>query len=167
MRNFLILGLLGATALSLPSCSGTAKEGTSDSTAPTAMQPQPVESGLYDASRYEISGENARKGSFDGRLMVAISEDQSALYVYENGNRTKIDYTVVLAAPFEKNDSGLYVTKDNKGIDVTINTDSTVNVLTFNRNDSKIRIDFSKEATTQADALTMLERMSEQKAKNK
>lgn len=168
MRKILYTSLALISASVLLSCGNTTKEGDSDTiSAKAQMQTQPVESGQYDATYYNITGENERKGSFDGRIMIALSEDNSAVYVYENGNRAKIDYTVVLDHPFEKNDSGLFVTKDNKGLEVTLNTDSVYNILTFNRKNSRISISFDKTATSTADALTMLERMNSQMSKNK
>ena len=167
MRKILYTSLALISASVLLSCGNTTKERDSDTISAAQMQIQPVESGQYDATYYNITGENERKGSFDGRIMIALSEDNSAVYVYENGNRAKINYTVVLAHPFEKNDSGLYVTEDNKGLEVTLNTDSTYNVLTFNRKDAKVSISFDKTATSTADALTMLERINSQMKKNK
>lgn len=166
MRKIIYAALIALAVGPMASCSGSKQEKSEDSSASVAsIAEQPLKSGQYNATYYDISGENARKGNFDGRLMVAISEDQSALYVYENGNRAKIDYTIVLDRPFEKNDSGLYVTKDNKGLDVTINTDSTYNVLSFYKKDSQVKINFDKEAATAADAMTMMQRISEHKNK--
>jgi hypothetical protein len=166
MHKLFYSALVAFTIVAMASCSGSKQEKGDDSSASvTAIADQPLESGQYNASYYDIMGENSRKGSFDGRVMVAISEDQSALYVYENGNRAKIDYTIVLERPFEKNDSGLYVTKDNKGLAVTINTDSTYNVLSFYKKDSQVKINFDKEASSTADAMTMMQRISEQKNK--
>lgn len=94
---------------------------------------QPVHSGLYDAETYDITGNNARKGHFDGRIYFSLSPETSAFYVFENGNRTKIDMIVNLKKPFEKNDSGLFVTTDTKDRPVTINTDSALYLLKFER----------------------------------
>lgn len=131
------------------------------------MSQQPVENGEYLATHYDITGKNERSGSFDGRLMVSISGDQSVLYVYENGNRTKIDYKVLLEKPFEKGDSGIYKANDTKGRPVMIATDSTVNVLTFEKNESEIRIDFDKTPKSTGSAMEMLERITTQVEKNK
>ena len=170
MRKFFYSALVAFTIGAMASCSGSKQEKGDDSSASvTAIADQPLESGQYNASYYDIMGENSRKGSFDGRVMVAISEDQSALYVYENGNRAKIDYTIVLERPFEKNDSGLYRSEERRvGKEcrsVTINTDSTYNVLSFYKKDSQVKINFDKEAASTADAMTMMQRISEQKNK--
>lgn len=93
-------------------------------------------------------------------MLIALSPEQSALYVYENGNRAKIDYKVVLERPFEKNDSGVYVSADSKGKPVTISTDSTFYTLTFDKNESKISIDFDKTPKSTGTAIEVLERIT-------
>lgn len=127
---------------------------------------QPLHSGLYDATYYDISGNNPRKGMFDGRIYFALSPDQSALYVYENGNRTKIDHVVTLQKPFEKNDSGIYYSVDAKSLPVTVYQDSTSYVVTFQKSGENYKISFNSKPRTEGTALDMLERMSAQKAKN-
>lgn len=128
---------------------------------------QPVKSGLYDADYYDITGTNARKGHFDGRIYFTLSPEQSAFYVFENGNRTKIDYLVNLQKPFEKNDSGVYVTMDKKDEPVTVKADSANLVLGFKRGAEDIKITFNPKARFTGSALDVLEKMAAQKNKNK
>lgn len=125
---------------------------------------QPVVSGQYRAVSYDIEGDKARKGKFDGRIFVALSPEQSGIYVYENGNRTKIDYTVVLSAPFEKGDSGIYTTTDNHGLPVTVRTDSLY-TLSFEKKSGKVSIGFEPTPMWTGTALQTLERITEQKGK--
>ena len=126
---------------------------------------QPVHSGLYDADYYDITGANAKKGRFDGRIYFSLSPETSAFYVFENGNRTKIDYTVSLQKPFEKGDSGIYYSVDSKNRPVTINTDSSMFVLNFQRTGEDLKITFSPKPRHQGSALEILEKMAAQKNK--
>ena len=119
-----------------------------------------MESGEYLADSYDITGKNERSGKFDGRILVSLSPEQSALYVYENGNRAKIDYKILLSKPFEKGDSGIYVSSDTKGKTVTISTDSTSYTLSFDKNESNIKIGFDKTPKTTGTAVEMLERIT-------
>lgn len=121
---------------------------------------QPVKSGLYNAVDYDIAGgKNPRKGHFDGRVMFALSPAQSGIYVYENGNRTKIDYRIMLNAPFEKRDS-VYVATSSDNTPVTISTDSTVYKLSFKKGSEDVTIGFDSKPTSVASAHEMWERIS-------
>lgn len=126
---------------------------------------QPVKSGLYDADYYDITGPNSRKGHFDGRIYFSLSPETSAFYVFENGNRTKIDMLVGLQKPFERNDSGLFVTRDTKDRPVSINTDSTVYMLNFQRSGEDVTIGFSPKPRHTGSALEILEKINEVKNK--
>lgn len=128
---------------------------------------QPIESGQYRAFSYDITGKNARKGKYDGRVMFYLSPEQSGFYVYENGNRAKIDYKVVLKAPFEKGDSGIYKTVDVKDLPVTLTPDSTNYILSFEKNDTKIAIGFEQAPMSTATPLEMMEKIAAQIQKNK
>ena len=126
---------------------------------------QPLHSGLYDASYFDITGTNARKGHFDGRLYFSLSPETSALYVFENGNRTKIDYMVNLQRPFEKGDSGVYATVDTKDRLVKIIPDSADYKLNFQRSGEDITITFNPKPRHTGSALDILEKMATQKKK--
>lgn len=128
---------------------------------------QPVASGQYRAVSYDITGDSGRKGKFDGRIIMALSPEQSGLYVYENGNRAKIEYKVVLQKPFEKGDSGIYRTVDLNGLPVTVSTDSTIYTLNFEKNKNKVSIGFESEPMSTGTALEMMERMAKQIQENK
>lgn len=168
MKKTFISGLAVA-ALTIFCACGSKGSGdkTSESAAENAAfaENQPVESGIYDASAYQITGANEREGKFDGRVIVALSPERSALYVYENGNRAKINYSIVLDRPFEKGDSGIYRSADTKGSPVVITVDSIYS-LTFGKKSQKVKIDFDKSPRTTGSAVEMLERMNEQ-LKNK
>ncbi len=172
-KNLLNVALAAAILGGMPlmtSCGGSKTEGNDsvqvvDETA--FVEAQPIKSGEYYALRYDIEGENARKGAFDGRLMATLSPELTVLYVYENGNRTKIDHKVILEKPFEKGDSGLYRSVDSKGLPVVLATDSTVYVLTFEKGKEKYNISFDSKPKSEASAFDMQQRINEQIQKNK
>lgn len=161
MRKLSVLGLL-SLFLCLCACGGKQSEKTEPAAVDDAefYATQPIKSGEYFAVRYDIEGENPRKGQFDGRIMASLSPELSALYVYENGNRTKIDYKVILDKPFEKGDSGIYRSVDKKGLPVTISTDSLY-TLTFEKGKEKISIGFESKAKNEANAFEMQQRINE------
>ena len=167
-----------ASVMLLASCGGNStKEAAGDSAAAADVKmvenddfyaTQPVHSGTYIANNYDITGEKARKGKLDGRIIFTLSpETTSALYVYENGNRTKINYKVILKHPFEKGDSGIYHTLDVNDLPVTISTDSTEYCLSFLKNDSMIKIGFDSTPKNSTNAFEALEDMNKEIQKNK
>jgi hypothetical protein len=169
MKTTSIFAAAAGCLLLLSSCGGSATKETAADTAVTVdneafYATQPVACGQYRAVSYDITGEKARKGKFDGRILAAIapaaSGDPSALYVFENGNRTKINYKVILKAPFEKNDSGVYQTVDTNDLPVTITTDSTVYTLSFQRKEEKINIGFESNPMNTGTYIEMIERIN-------
>ena len=129
---------------------------------------QPLKSGLYDASYFSIKpvkvtkDNPGREGHFDGRVFFALSPEKSALYVFENGNRTKINYLLNLTKPFEKTDSG-YVTTDMKGNNVTVMPDSANCILSFERGEENVNITFSPTPRYTGTAVEIMEKMADQK----
>lgn len=162
-----IIALAAVFMLGAASCNSKneSKEETAN-VEQTEMSEQPLENGEYLADHYEIKGKNERAGSFDGRLIVSINPEQAVLYVYENGNRAKIDYKVLLEKPFEKGDSGVYKTNDTKGRPVIVTSDSTSNILKFEKNESEVKINFDKTPKSTGTAMEMLERITNQMDKN-
>lgn len=163
---------LFAAMLLFVSCGGGSKEKAASAPVDddAFYATQPVHSGLYDATSYDIQGQNARKGKFDGRIFFTLNPDtamKSAIYIYENGNRAKIDYKIVLDRPFEKGDSGVYKTVDAKGLPVVIAPDSTDFVLKFEKGSTKVEIGFDKAPRNTWPALETLERMNKQIQENK
>lgn len=162
------VGFLSAGMVALNSCGGnTAK---TDSEATEAVdekafeESQPLQSGLYDADYYDIVGKNARKGRFDGRIYFALSPEMSVFNVFENGNRTKIDYTVFLQKPFEKGDSGVYCAVDRKDNPVCLTPDSTY-VLKFIHNADTVSIGFNPKPRHVSTAVEVMEKIKERKDK--
>lgn len=151
-------------ALAATSCSSNGKESGSKVEEETFAENQPLQSGTYDATYFDITGPNARKGHFDGRLMVSLSPEVSALYVYENGNHAKIEYLVMLDHPFEKGDSGIYKSLDKEGKQVIIREDS-INTLTFDRKDSQVCIQFDKTPKSVQPAFDVLQRINDMRVK--
>lgn len=169
MKKFRLFAAAACVAM-LASCGGGAKEKAAEKQVDDEAfyATQPIVSGQYRVDYYDITGPNARKGKFDGRLLVSLSpSEQSGMYVYENGNRAKIDYKIVLKAPFEKGDSGVYKTLDVNDLPVTIAPDSLGYVLSFEKKDSKIQINFEKEPMSTGSALEMMERITSTIQKNK
>ena len=126
---------------------------------------QPLHSGLYDASYFDITGPNARKGQFDGRIFFTLSPELSAIYVFENGNRTKIESTIALKKPFEKTDSGFYRSVDTKDNPVIVTPDSTDYTLDYKHGENDYKITFSPKPRYEGSALEILEKINAQKGK--
>lgn len=168
----LFAGLILFSAGLLTSCgsgSNTSKadEETANKTDDAAFyETQPVHSGLYDASYYDITGKNPRKGQFDGRIYFSLSPETSAILVFENGNRTKIDVTIALQRPFEKNDSGFYQTVDLKERPVTVTPDSAAYILGFQHGGDDYKITFNPKPRHTGTALEILEKIGDRKKKN-
>lgn len=157
-----------ACLLICASCGGSSKQAESAKTVDddNFYATQPIHSGLYDADYYDISGgNNPRKGRFDGRIYFSLSPEVSALLVFENGNRTKIDYVVGLQKPFEKGDSGVYYTVDSKNRPVTISTDSSMYVLNFQRSGEDMKFIFNPKPRHTASAIEILEKINAQNKK--
>lgn len=159
MKTIGIFGL-AALAAAMTACGGNGqKTAGAETTDETDFQAtQPLESGMYDASYFEIKGADPKKGQFDGRVIAAISPEQNALYVYENGNRTKIKHVLVLEAPFEKSDS--VYTAMSKGKPVTLAADSADYVLNYITSNDTVSITFSQKARSNYTALEALEKIS-------
>lgn len=160
--------LIAFSMTALNSCGGnagkseTAQEEKVDDA--TFNATQPLVSGLYDADYYDITGKNAKRGKFDGRIYFALSPELSAFNVFENGNRTKIDYTIVLDKPFEKNDSGIYCSVDKKNNPVCLTPDSTYTIKFIHFNDT-VLIGFNPKPRHTGTAVEIMEKMSERKKK--
>lgn len=167
---------LSIVAVGLTSCGGgnkageNAKEETVDDEAFYATQP--LQSGLYDASYYVITVASAdgkdkteNKGHFDGRVFFSLSPEQSAMYVFENGNRTPINYIVNFEKPFEKTDSGTFITTDTKQKPVVMTPDSANYLLNFERGAENFTITLSQKPRYTGTALEIMEKMVEQKNK--
>lgn len=145
------------------SCGGKKETGGEAQEVSTFYADQPVESGIYIANRYDISGENARKGRFDGRVYFSLAPDHSAIYVCENGNRTKISYYLKLEQPFAPADSGRFAAKDSKGAPVIVTPTDSVYTLSFDRDDTKVVIDFDKTPKTTGTPVDILEQITKVK----
>lgn len=168
LASLLFIGLLSSCGSSTSSGSdSTETANTAETDDATFYASQPVESGLYDASEYDITGENERKGKFDGRIYFSLSPQLSAFYVFENGNRTKIDYKISLKHPFQKEEDGVFKSEDTKDQPVTITPDSTFYSLEFSKNDSKVKIIFNPKPRHTGTALEILEKINQTAEKNK
>ncbi len=166
MKTFKFLGLCGLAFL-MASCGGNAnkeKEAEAESANEAFYAEQPVESGLYDASYFDIKGKDSRKGQFDGRIIYALSPDQSAVFVYENGNRTKIKHILMLDKGFQKEDS-IYVATDKTGIPVTVGNDSTNMYINYVANSDTVTITFNPKARTTYSAIEALSKIKEEASK--
>lgn len=166
MKTFKILGLCGL-AFIMASCGGNAnkeKEAEAEAANEAFYSEQPVESGMYDATYFDIKGKNSRKGQFDGRVIYALSPDQSAVFVYENGNRTKIKHLLMLDKPFQKEDS-VYTATDKTGIPVVVGNDSTNMYVNYIANGDTVTITFNPKARNTYTAIEALSKIKEEASK--
>lgn len=166
MKTLKLLGLCGL-AFIMASCSGNSaknQEAEAQAANETFLAEQPVESGVYDATYFDIKGKESRKGQFDGRVIYSLSPDQNAIFVYENGNRTKIKHILMLDKPFQKQDS-VYVAVDKTGIPVTVGNDSTNMVIDYIANGDTVTITFNPKPRNTYTALEALEKIKEQASK--
>ncbi|MDE6290111.1 MAG: hypothetical protein K2M16_01130 [Muribaculaceae bacterium] len=166
MKTLKFIGLCGL-AFIMASCGGNAnkeKEAEAEAANETFAAEQPVESGVYDATYFDIKGKDTRKGQFDGRVIYALSPEQSAVFVYENGNRTKIKHILMLEKGFEKQDS-VYVAMDKTGIPVTVGNDSANMKIDYITNGDTVTITFNPTPRNTFTALEALEKIKEQAAK--
>lgn len=147
MKTLKFLGLCGL-AIVMTSCGGnSAKQNEAEAQAAeeSFQAEQPVESGIYDATYFDIKGKNSRKGQFDGRVIYSLSPEQSAVFVYENGNRTKIKQILMLEKGFQKEDS-VYMATDKSGLPVTVGNDSTNMYINYIANSDTVTITFNPKA---------------------
>lgn len=165
MKAIKLLGI-SAMLIALASCGGNKQEAASseETTGEEAFYAtQPIESGIYDATYFNITGKDSRKGQFDGRVIASISPDKSAMFVYENGNRTKIKHLMMLESPFEKTDS--VYTSMSKGQPVTLTTDSAGYILCYVNNSDTVAITFDKKARSKYAPLEALKKIQEEASK--
>lgn len=166
MKKLKFLGLCGL-AFIMASCSGNAnkeKEAEAEAANEAFYAEQPVESGMYDATYFDIKGKDSRKGQFDGRVIYALSPDQSAVFVYENGNRTKIKNILMLDKGFQKEDS-IYVAVDKAGIPVTVGNDSTNMYINYIANSDTVTITFNPKARTTYTPIEALAKIKDEASK--
>ncbi len=166
MKTFKFLGLCGL-AFIMASCGGNAnkeKEAEAEAANEAFYADQPVESGIYDATYFDIKGKDTRKGQFDGRVIYALSPDQSAVFVYENGNRTKIKNLLMLDKGFQKEDS-VYVASDKSGMPVTVGNDSTNMYINYISNSDTITITFTPKARNTYTPIEALAKIKEEASK--
>lgn len=155
---------VAALLLAMTACGGNKQKAEEAEAADeTFYASQPVESGIYDATYFNVRGKDARKGQFDGRVIASVSPEQSALYVYENGNRTKIKKLLMLDAPFEKTDS--VYTATSKGSPVTLAKDSSDYVLNYIANSDTVAITFSQKARNTYTPIEALEKIQQESSK--
>lgn len=153
---------IAVTAVALTSCGSGNKEKAAEAEAAneTFQAEQPVKSGVYDAEYFDIQGKDSRKGQFDGRVIYALSPEQSVVYVYENGNRTKIKHLLMLEKGFVKGDS-LWTATDAKGMPVTVVPDSARMKLNYIANSDTVSITFNPEARNLYDPIEALAKIKE------
>ena len=166
MKTLKFLGLCGL-AFIMASCGGNAnkeKEAEAEAANEAFAAEQPVESGIYDATYFDIKGNDSRKGQFDGRVIYALSPEQSVVFVYENGNRTKIKHILMLEKGFQKEDS-VYVAMDKTGIPVTVGNDSTNMYVNYITNNDTVTITFNPKARNTYSAIEALAKIKDEAAK--
>ncbi len=163
--KLLKLFALAGVAFALSACGGSKeKAGDSVPAEDTFAEAQPVESGVYEATYFNIKGKDARKGSFDGRVIFSMSPESPAFLVFENGNRTKIKHLVMLNDGFEKADS-LYTATAKNGTPVTLTPDSTIYNLSFINNSDTVTITLDQKVKTVYTPLEALTKIKEEAGK--
>lgn len=145
-KVFLMIIAVGSLLLS--SCGGTEKSNANNSEESTSFaESQPLKSGEYRALSFQYSDE-ARRNNFDGRMLVALSQDASGIYIYENGNRTKFSARLSLAEPFAKRDT-IYVAKDNKGNNIELIPGGEADTLSFMKGSKGVKVAFERKAMSE------------------
>lgn len=153
---------MSALLLSMAACGGNDKKAAEAEAAEENdfYATQPMASGIYDATYFDIKGKDARKGQFDGRVIASISPEQSAIFVYENGNRTKIKHLVMLDEAFAQNDS--VYTAASKSQPVTLSTDSANYVINYIANNDTVNITFNQQPRSTYEPLEALQKIQEE-----
>lgn len=154
-----------ALILALSACGGNSQKASEEAAAEEAgfYEAQPLESGIYDATYFDIKGKDSRKGAFDGRVIVSVSPEQSAIFVFENGNRTKIKHLLMLDAPFEKADEGY--TSASKGLPVSLASDSSAYKVNYISNSDTVTITFNQKARSTYQPLEALQKIQDEASK--
>lgn len=160
MKKTLFILAVGLTFFMGACGSNAEKEGEHVMTPEEFEENRPFESGTYQVNYYDITGENERKGHFDGRMLASLDPEVGVLYFFENGNRAKIKYRIILDKPFEKGEDGIYVARDKDGNLVIVSSDSTSHI-NFKKNDSKIRLDFDIKPINTQPAKDVLDKIYE------
>ena len=146
MKNFIYAGLFTAM-LAFASCAGTGKSQSSDSASAgeqaTAVS-MPLESGEYRAVSFQDTVAGAKRTVFDGRLLLALDPDNSAVYIYENGNRTHFKAKAILSKPFAQVDS-VYTTTDSEGREITLIPGNQVDTLLLYRSGKPVKVAFENK----------------------
>lgn len=164
MKVLKFIGVAGLL-LAMASCGGN-KQAAEDTTATAAAEEttsavQPLVSGVYDAVYFDIKGETPRKGPFDGRVIYSMNPDQTAILVYENGNRTKIKHVIMLSAPFAQSDS-TYTSTDAKGNPVVLGKDSTSYYLNYVAKSDTVTITHNQPPRNTYSDMEALQKISEE-----
>ncbi len=163
MKHLLFFTSAAVMVAMLASCGGNERKKVAEAEQAKTeafIASQPLKSGVYTASYFDIKGENPRKGPFDGRMIMALDPEESVVYIYENGNRAKINYNIILQSPFEKKDS-VWVAFDKENRPVKLALDS-VATLSFPRGEQNVAITFDPNPTTEGSASEMKERIVNQ-----
>lgn len=152
---------LGA-ALLLGACGGKneSKNEQTDRAAETFASSQPLASGEYRAVSFQYGDLQSDRNRFDGRIIVALSPDNSGIYIYENGNRTDFKATIALSKPFEKKDS-IYVAYDRAGKPVSVIKGTENDTLVFVKRDTiTTKVAFERKPMAELSASAAWERIS-------
>lgn len=158
---------LAGILLGMTCCGGNSQKANEDEAAAVSedsfYEGQPLASGIYDATYFDIKGAKERKGSFDGRVIVSISPEQSAIFVFENGNRTKIKHLVMLDSSFAKSDS--VYTSESKGNPVTLSADTANYIVNYVAGADTVSIKFNQNMRTAYEPLEALKKIQEEASK--
>jgi len=159
----LVLLSAATVAMLAASCGGNKSEDKVDDSAEFAAS-QPLVSGEYRAVSFQDTASSAVRTRFDGRILLALSPDNSGIYIYENGNRTRFKASVSLSAPFEKQDS-IYVAADKDSHAIKLIKGTDIDTLTIYRAGKPVKVAFERKPMSEMTATEVWGRISAQIAK--
>lgn len=161
-KGFIYLALAAMMPLAACSPKGDTQKKEAEAAADEAFYAaQPVGSGEYRAVSLQDGDLRSDRNRFDGRVIMALSPDNSGIYIYENGNRTNFKATITLSKPFEKKDS-VFVAVDKKNNPVMVIPGTENDTLMFVRRDTvTTKVAFERQAITELTAGNAWSRISE------
>lgn len=164
MKKFYLIAAV-SLLIGAGSCTKTEQKTEQESTeAVEFYAAQPTDSGVYSATYYSIveKGDTVKKGKFDGRVIVALDPDRSGLYVFENGNRTKIDYRLVLKGSFEETEEDVYKAETQDGKQLTWTENGAEYHLSIETPEKTVTIKINRNPIAMTTAADAWERISRQ-----
>lgn len=159
MKKSIILGLALGASVIFASCGGDKKAETSEADTAKFLEAQPVASGEYRAVSFQYEEEGSTRMPFDGRIIFSLAPENSAIYVYENGNHTHFKAVVPLSETFSKTDS-IYTAADKKNLPVNVIPGAENDTLIIEKDNKKVKIAFERKAVSEMSPMDAMTRIS-------